>query len=579
MAKLERITGKIFGATASSSGDNPDIGQFGSAKAGTYNGTGNVAEIQALPAWDNGWIDAVTPTQQFPTLPEMTGVHKVLSYQNAYLLKEGMPEYDPGTIYDIGGMCKIDKITYYCTLNNNTNDPRTLNGWIIYYDPDATASNLIPFCVNSGSVNSNGDGNCLTLPSGSTTVVTRTFVRPNLTADGTMGGDSFAVSANGYNTSSNYYAYLAFDGNNNTFWEYPYAPTATNYIIFYNPVELNVTELDIIVYGWTNSIGTYNDNINIYGSNDNATWTQLASNVPSGSYGIYQYKNVNVDLSSNTNSYKYYKIENTASSYSQYFGYGWAIANVGITATYQETIASSENLILEGHTVPVVLTNAKGLTSVINEDLTKDVSSGYADGDYNVFVENGDLEIYQNIIYRQKKEPTYPNQNDIWLNTSIRSLISYKYNGSEWEEYEGIPVGVCTIESNNVTTVKTFPYNVNGTYFVGCEYYQNGTEGYSTEWRYNQNTHTIMKYCEQWGETASISSGTTQEISLLKIFANTNYNIELTPCYTVYQGYANVSGASPYQKTSSKFYIYLYLVGNSNATVMWKVSGYLKEGE
>ena len=106
MAKLTRKTAKVFGATASTSGTNPDIGQFGSAKAGTYVGTGDIDSIQALTAWSNGWIDAVTPTQQFPTLPEMTGVHKVLSYQEAYLLQEGVPEYDASTTYYVDSLCK-----------------------------------------------------------------------------------------------------------------------------------------------------------------------------------------------------------------------------------------------------------------------------------------------------------------------------------------------------------------------------------------------------------------------------------------------------------------------------------------
>ena len=84
MTKLTRITGKVFGATADPTDDptlGPEIGQFGSALAGTYNGTSDVATIQALPAWSNGFIDAVTPTNQYPPLPEMTGALKVLSHQ------------------------------------------------------------------------------------------------------------------------------------------------------------------------------------------------------------------------------------------------------------------------------------------------------------------------------------------------------------------------------------------------------------------------------------------------------------------------------------------------------------------
>ena len=114
MTRLKRITNKIFGNTASTTG-SPDtgaeIGQFGSAKAGTYNATADVETIQALPAYEQGWIGAVIPDQQYPTLPEMTGVNKVLSYQTGYLMQEGIPEWDSGTTYYKNSIVKYAKVT------------------------------------------------------------------------------------------------------------------------------------------------------------------------------------------------------------------------------------------------------------------------------------------------------------------------------------------------------------------------------------------------------------------------------------------------------------------------------------
>ena len=114
MARLKRITNKIFGNTASTTG-SPDtgaeIGQFGSAKAGTYNATADVETIQALPAYEQGWIGAVIPDQQYPTLPEMTGVNKVLSYQTGYLMQEGIPEWDSGTTYYKNSIVKYATVT------------------------------------------------------------------------------------------------------------------------------------------------------------------------------------------------------------------------------------------------------------------------------------------------------------------------------------------------------------------------------------------------------------------------------------------------------------------------------------
>lgn len=130
MAKLTRITGKVFGATASATGNDPEIGQFGSALAGTYNGTTDVATIQGLTAWSNGFIGAVTPTNQYPPLPEMTGFGKVITHQTSYLLQEGVPEYDANTTYYENSICKGinnegNLVLYRSITDNNTGNALT----------------------------------------------------------------------------------------------------------------------------------------------------------------------------------------------------------------------------------------------------------------------------------------------------------------------------------------------------------------------------------------------------------------------------------------------------------------------
>lgn len=126
MARIQRTTGKIFGQTASPLGDDPEIGQFGSALAGTYVGTNDVNTIQSLPAWSKGFIGAVTPSNQYPPLPEMTGVCRVLSQQACYLLQQGLAEWDSGTTYYTNNFCSKDGNVYISNTNNNTNnDPET----------------------------------------------------------------------------------------------------------------------------------------------------------------------------------------------------------------------------------------------------------------------------------------------------------------------------------------------------------------------------------------------------------------------------------------------------------------------
>lgn len=125
MAKLVRVTGKVFGGSA----PLDQIGQFGSANAGTPTNTQDVAEIQSLQAYSNGWGSAIVTSRNFPPIEEVTGVLKTISYQNCYLLQEGAPEYDINTEYSNTSIVKSvngNELIFYISLqNNNIGHPLT----------------------------------------------------------------------------------------------------------------------------------------------------------------------------------------------------------------------------------------------------------------------------------------------------------------------------------------------------------------------------------------------------------------------------------------------------------------------
>ncbi len=125
MATLNRVTGKVFGSNAPLN----QIGQFGSALAGTPTNTQDVATIQALDAYLNGWGSAVISSRNFPPIEEVNGVLKTISYQNCYLLQEGIPAYDIGTEYSNTSIVKSisgTQLTMYISLqNNNIGHPLT----------------------------------------------------------------------------------------------------------------------------------------------------------------------------------------------------------------------------------------------------------------------------------------------------------------------------------------------------------------------------------------------------------------------------------------------------------------------
>lgn len=118
MTKLQRVTGKVFGGSA----PLDQIGQFGSAKAGTPFNTQDVATIQALSAYLNGWGSGVVTSRNFPPIEEVTGVLKTISYQACYLLQEGIPEYDVNTEYSNTSIVKNingNELNFYISLQNN----------------------------------------------------------------------------------------------------------------------------------------------------------------------------------------------------------------------------------------------------------------------------------------------------------------------------------------------------------------------------------------------------------------------------------------------------------------------------
>lgn len=138
------------------------------------------------------------------------------------------------------------------------------------------------------------------------------WTQPTLSANGNVGGASFAVIASSENTSG-VGAYGAFTGTTSSSSDCWHSNSESNsWITFYNPTAIKVTNLQIT----NRNDGTYTYPIYggvVYGSNDNSKWEQIKSftNSVLGSNAVWS-----IDLSSNKNYYKYYKIEaNNSNTY------------------------------------------------------------------------------------------------------------------------------------------------------------------------------------------------------------------------------------------------------------------------
>lgn len=134
MAKITRQPMKVFG---SSSGFQ-EVTQFGSTAAGGTVYTTNIATIQALNNYLQGWFDAII-NGSYPTIQDMNAIHYLFGYQLTYLMQTGIPEWDSTAIYYIGSKVNDGFGGIYTSLTDtNTNNALTdSTNWL---PPDASKS-------------------------------------------------------------------------------------------------------------------------------------------------------------------------------------------------------------------------------------------------------------------------------------------------------------------------------------------------------------------------------------------------------------------------------------------------------
>lgn len=164
------------------------------------------------------------------------------------------------------------------------------------------------------------------------------FVQPILTADGIIGGSQFAVSHLSHN-SSGYEAYKAFDGSTSGFGTI--FTKTSGYLEFYNPNPLKVLSLSVLNFGG-DSYGTRAITAGyIQVSNDGLEFLKLKDFTNSIVGGGQTWT---IDLSDNTEFYKYYRIIATSTSYADAGAeLQVVISELNIIAQERTTIESTQD--------------------------------------------------------------------------------------------------------------------------------------------------------------------------------------------------------------------------------------------
>jgi hypothetical protein len=117
MPTLDRKTQRIFADGNPAQGN---IAVFGSLAAGAPAFSKDPEQIQN-DRYAQGWGAAVVP-QDSPPLEDFNALFHLVTRQLAYIFQSGVPEWDAGTAYKLGGFCTSGGALYVSLIDDNLNN-------------------------------------------------------------------------------------------------------------------------------------------------------------------------------------------------------------------------------------------------------------------------------------------------------------------------------------------------------------------------------------------------------------------------------------------------------------------------
>lgn len=173
--KLGRVLQKVFGINCPTGGIGVgQMSRFGSFAAGastteTPNDAGAL-DLQSLAAWSDGWQTAVQGGNS-PVIEDFNATHFLFSRQLAYLLQQGVAEYDSTTTYFKGSIAQDG--TGFCYVCINDSAGVGISGQAL--TNTTYWAQLVPITVDNSLLNGFFDwwqrGTSLTLPYSTSAIV------------------------------------------------------------------------------------------------------------------------------------------------------------------------------------------------------------------------------------------------------------------------------------------------------------------------------------------------------------------------------------------------------------------------
>ncbi len=130
------------------------------------------------------------------------------------------------------------------------------------------------------------------------------------------------------------------------------------------------------------------------------------------------------------------------------------------SVTYTSTISGSTTVNWKVTPNNSLVINKPNGETVTLTGVNSDYVTGLANGTYHKFVDENGSELIVN-RYVQYKEPTTPTTGAVWTKIG-QSYRQFKYNGSDWEEYNKVLIGVFTVNNGSVLSFGNYSLYYNG---------------------------------------------------------------------------------------------------------------------
>lgn len=139
MARLAKVSQPLFGGNLTAA--DQEVAVFGTMKTADPVYTVDMPTLMGSAAYAGGWADAVE-VGYAPFMEEMNGVQYGFSYQIAYVMQEGIPEWDSETTYFKGSIAKLVSGSGFKLYNSKTDSNKgnlltDTSNWELVYDTAA----------------------------------------------------------------------------------------------------------------------------------------------------------------------------------------------------------------------------------------------------------------------------------------------------------------------------------------------------------------------------------------------------------------------------------------------------------